>query len=73
MRDAHLREHPLCLMCLGDDNRPVPAKVVDHIKPWQRATTPQERDQLFSDPTNLQSLCVAHHNAKTGGERGRGW
>jgi hypothetical protein len=47
----------------------VPAKVVDHIQPWQRGGTDAERKRLFEDRSNWQSLCVDHHNAKTAKER----
>lgn len=52
-----LIEHPFCVVC-GER-----ATVVDHI-------TPHRGDlSLFWNDSNLQSLCVRHHNAKTRQEK----
>lgn len=54
-RDAQLRLHPLCRLCMDVDGRVVPATVADHI-------TPHRGDpMLFAGP--LQSLCAHHHNS----------
>lgn len=50
LRNEHLRKHPKCVRC-GE-----PAQEVDHIIP--RSVAPERR----LDPTNLQSLCKAHHS-----------
>lgn len=53
-----LREHPLCVECLGE-GRVVPAEAVDH-------KTPHRGDEvLFWDKSNWQPLCVPHHNRKS--------
>jgi 5-methylcytosine-specific restriction protein A len=63
VRTLYLHEHPLCVECLKQ-GRPVPATVVDHIKP-------HKGDQrLFWDETNWQSLCKPCHDAKTAREDG---
>lgn len=56
LRSLHLREHPVCVLCLehGWDERAV---VVDHIQPHRGDT------RLFLDPHNLQSLCKNHHDS----------
>jgi 5-methylcytosine-specific restriction enzyme A len=54
-RIAHLRAHPLCVMCLP---RPVAATVVDHIKRHAG-----HGDPLFWDPGNWQSLCKPCHDS----------
>ncbi len=55
---AYLLEHPLCVEC-EREGRLTPATVVDHVIPHR------------GDPEKFwdgawQSLCEAHHNAKTG-------
>jgi 5-methylcytosine-specific restriction protein A len=52
--------HPLCVQC-GAEGRVVVATVVDHIVP-----TAQGGD--FWAGTNHQSLCDAHHRAKSAAE-----
>lgn len=58
------REHPLCVHCKAR-GEVTPSAHVDHIEPVTGADDPK-----FFDPTNLQALCVACHNAKTAKERG---
>ena len=55
-REAFLRDHPLCVMCLAE-GKLTPATVVDHIKPHRGDPT------LFWDTTNWQSLCKQHHDS----------
>ena len=53
-----LFEHPYCVQCF-EENRMVPATVVDHIKPHRGDQT------LFWDKNNWQALCKHHHDVKT--------
>lgn len=55
MREAQLRDDPLCRYCqeMGDV---VAAGIVDHIKPHRG-----DRNLAF-DPENLQSLCKPCHD-----------
>jgi len=62
LRLAHLREHPLCVLCEAQ-GRTTGATVVDHRVPIEVA--PERR----LDPANLRSLCVDHHNACTANYR----
>jgi 5-methylcytosine-specific restriction enzyme A len=57
MRRLHLAQHPVCVMCEAQ-GRISPAVVCDHI-------TPHKGDaRLFWDfASNIQGLCVAHHNS----------
>lgn len=61
IRAIVLREQPVCVMCeqLG---LATPAKIVDHIKELEDGADPFDR-------SNLQPLCVSHHNNKTAKER----
>lgn len=59
-RAAFLMQHPLCVRCAKED-KAVPAVVVDHI-------VPVKAGGARFDATNLQPLCVSHHNAKTAAE-----
>jgi 5-methylcytosine-specific restriction protein A len=60
IRANQLAQEPLCRTCKAE-GRLTPAVTVDHITP---------RNQGGDDaPTNLQSLCHAHHVAKTKDER----
>lgn len=62
-RVTYLRRHPLCVEC-NKTGRLTPATVVDHIKP-------HKGDQkLFWSVDNWQSMCKAHHDAKTAREDG---
>lgn len=58
-RAKWLSQHPLCIMC-EQEGRISEAKEVDHIKPLQHGGA--------DDDSNYQSLCVAHHKAKTASE-----
>lgn len=63
LRDAHLVNHPWCVEC-QQAGLTIVADEVDHIVPHRG-----DRALMF-DPTNLQSLCVSHHSAKTAREVG---
>ncbi len=57
-RARYLARHPLCVQCLAVGRTEV-ATVVDHI-------VPHKGDQVrFWQVDNHQSLCRAHHDAKT--------
>jgi len=62
-RAAYLREHPLCIACLGE-GRTTAADVVDHVVPHRGD------DALFWAPSNHQPLCRPHHDTKTAREDG---
>jgi 5-methylcytosine-specific restriction enzyme A len=62
VRLSYLAKHPLCIECEKQGITEL-AVVVDHIKPHQG------NKQLFWDNNNWQSLCIRHHNIKTGQER----
>lgn len=55
LRIAQLTSFPLCRMCLESDVVEA-ATVVDHVKPHKGD------EEMFFDPTNLQSLCAPHHD-----------
>jgi 5-methylcytosine-specific restriction enzyme A len=59
IRDAHLRAHPLCVLC-NDRGLTVAAAHVDHV----------DGDSSNNDSTNLQSLCASCHSKKTVRENG---
>jgi 5-methylcytosine-specific restriction enzyme A len=62
-RDAYLREHPLCVLCLP---RLVPAEVVDHIRDHKGDK------RLFWDQSNWRGLCRKHHDGRVdAGDFGR--
>ena len=60
LREIVLQKSPLCVTC-RDDGRVTPARVVDHI-------TPVRRGGSFWGLDNLQPLCDACHNHKSGRE-----
>jgi 5-methylcytosine-specific restriction protein A len=61
-RAQQLGEHPLCVVCLAE-SRTTPATDADHVIPhrWN--------EDLFWNG-KLQSMCHAHHAAKTASEEG---
>lgn len=64
-RARHLREHPLCVMCLAEEHVTV-ATVVDHIEPHRG-------DEVkFWDESNWQSLCATHHSSVKQREEAKG-
>ncbi len=64
LRAAHLADEPYCPECarLGRETLP---RIADHIVPVRDA--PERR----LDPSNVQSLCVPHHQSKIQRERNR--
>lgn len=58
VRDRFVKANPLCIDCLLE-GRTEPAKEVDHVIGHQMD------DELRLGDWNLQSLCSAHHRAKT--------
>ena len=60
-RADFLRANPLCAMCLAT-GRPVPARVVDHVKPFRRADGSIDQHLQWSR-TNWQSLCTPCHSS----------
>ena len=56
IRKAHLKQHPLCAMCMAQGIERE-GNHVDHIIPLAHGGT--------HDPSNLQTLCHAHHSQKT--------
>ena len=63
VRKAYLMQHPLCAEC-AEAGRVVAARVVDHIKPIKEGGARY-------DFRNLQGLCDACHNRKSGREAHR--
>ena len=61
-RLRHLKREPLCRQCKAAGYT-VAAKIVDHIIPLLAGGA--------DDESNFQSLCMMHHNQKTGKERGQ--
>ena len=62
LRPAQLINEPFCRECARAGRR-TKAEVVDHVKPHRGDW------KLFTDPTNLQSLCKYHHDQKTAREQ----
>ncbi len=60
LRALQLERQPLCEECLKQ-NKHTTAKVADHIQPINKGGEPLSLD-------NLQSLCHACHNRKSGRE-----
>lgn len=58
LRAEHLVIEPHCRECARNGERRL-ARVVDHVVPHRGD------EALFSDPSNLQTLCPSHHTAKT--------
>lgn len=56
-RLAHLKEEPLCRMCLRHGKMTM-ARVADHVEPHRG------NPSLFWDGKNLQSLCLLHANSE---------
>jgi 5-methylcytosine-specific restriction enzyme A len=63
IRNAYLREHPLCAHCL-EAGRTTAATEVDHVLPLRQGGTHSR--------ANLQSMCHPCHMAKTQGDGSRG-
>lgn len=58
-RAAHLVIEPHCRMCRAEGSL-IPAREVDHIEPFHGVDDP-----LRLADSNLRSLCVPHHRART--------
>lgn len=58
-RKVYLNRHPWCVSCL-QNGKLTKATVVDHIHPFRGD------EKLKYDPANLQALCKACHDKKTG-------
>lgn len=69
LREAQLLSTPYCEMCKKEGRiTDVTGKgkgVCDHIIPWGTGKTTAEKWELFTDPSNLQSLCVPCDRIKT--------
>lgn len=63
MRNAHIRDEPLCREC-KKQGRITAGREVDHIIPHEN------KPELMWDAHNLQTLCRSCHSAKTMRERG---
>lgn len=57
IREAQLSAHPLCVMCMENDETITSANVCDHITPHRG-----NEDLFWSGP--FQSLCEACHNGR---------
>lgn len=62
VRDAKLRNDPLCQYCLAKDGRPRPATTVDHRTALAEGGHP-------TDAANLVSSCTPCHSSKTRAEQ----
>lgn len=71
LRNAILRDNPFCVECRKNGIMQA-ANVVDHIKPVSSGKTAQEREILMWNESNLQGLCNACHNSKSGKEKNYG-
>lgn len=60
-RRAQIARCPCCVLCTRE-GRTTAATITDHIKPVRLGGD-------FWDATNHQSLCKAHHQAKSASER----
>ena len=67
LRAAMLAENPLCVECLKNGITKA-SRVCDHIKNVSSGKTAEERERLMWDVNNLQMLCDACHNKKSGRE-----
>ena len=65
LRARHLKAMPYCEDCLGQYGYEKRSWIVDHIIGHNH---PRWREMFF-EPSNLQTLCEKHHNAKTKRER----
>ena len=61
-RDAYLRTHPLCQICLAHDHVTA-AEHVHHIRPFISGKDEEQRLQLLRNPQNFLSLCKTCHTA----------
>jgi len=71
IRKLHLQEHPLCVVCIAENN-PNTGNTVDHIKPINQADAYDTHGGKYGEPldsSNLQTMCEHHHAIKSGQER----
>lgn len=68
LRAAILKERPLCIECQRNGITAL-ASVVDHIVNVSSGKTAQDRERLMWDVNNLQPMCKACHDSKSGKER----
>lgn len=61
LRDAHLREHPLCEVCELQDKITLAEDCHHWISPFQNGRTELEIKTLAFDPNQLVSLCKMCH------------
>lgn len=57
VREWFRKQNPLCVMCEAE-GLTTPTQIVDHIVEIKDGGAPL-------DASNLQSLCIRHHNVKT--------
>ena len=61
-RDNKLREQSLCECCLNGINEKItPATQVHHIVSFMSVNDPVEQNKLFTEPSNLLSICDECH------------
>lgn len=63
LRNAFIREHPLCYDC-ALEGKSTPAEECHHIIPFYSGKTEEEKWNLLLDPDNLCSLCQACHHKR---------
>jgi len=63
LRNAFIREHPLCYDC-ALEGKSTPAEEVHHKIAWSTGKTEDEKWNLLLDPDNLVSLCIKHHHER---------
>jgi 5-methylcytosine-specific restriction protein A len=61
LRDAYIRQNPLCEVCLKD-NIITAAEHVHHIQPFLNGLTDEQRWSLLLDKDNLMSVCRKCHS-----------
>lgn len=62
IRDWYYQCHPLCELCLKDENKTVPSMDIHHkISPFQGDKTMEERYSLLRDENNFIALCRECH------------
>jgi 5-methylcytosine-specific restriction endonuclease McrA len=59
LRAAKIAQIPYCEYCKEEDDRIVPAEVVDHVRPIRLYP------ELAAESNNLKSSCKQHHYRKT--------
>lgn len=72
MRQAQLREQPLCEICYGE-GRITAATEVHHKNFISNGSNPDEMMEIAFDPDNLQSLCKKCHMKLHGVHHAEEW